>query len=54
MTKYEVKTTILCVNCGCDGCFHSGNCPNRPYACEECTASNPAWNACVYRQKREK
>ena len=43
-----------CQSCGCAECARRKNCPNRAFACEECTPSRPAWQGCVYRQKEKR
>ncbi len=42
-----------CPNCGCGLCPLRFDCPNKQFACEECTPSRPAWQGCFYKQKEK-
>ena len=48
-----ISYKIHCPNCGCAECARRSDCPNRAFACEECTPSRPAWLGCVYQQKEK-
>ena len=50
--KHMIYKTY-CQNCGCAECARRKSCPNRAFACEECTPTRPAWQGCVYHQKEK-